>query len=150
MTVLIYVDTSVYNRPFDDQTQPRIWLETLAFSVILQMIENNLASLIHSAVVDYENSRNPDQMRRAWVRKVTAQATDYQRVDTDIRQRASILEKGGLKPLDALHVACGEAARADYFITCDDRLITRYQGLPQQTRNLTVCNPTEFVRMTGG
>ena len=36
----IYLDTSVYNRPFDDQTQPRIWLETLAFAVILQMVES--------------------------------------------------------------------------------------------------------------
>lgn len=36
--VRIYLDTCVYNRPFDDQTQPRIWLETLALSVIMQMI----------------------------------------------------------------------------------------------------------------
>ena len=35
----IYIDTSVYNRPFDDQTQPRIWLETLALGLILQVIE---------------------------------------------------------------------------------------------------------------
>lgn len=33
----IYLDTSVYNRPFDDQAQPRIW--TLALSVILQLVE---------------------------------------------------------------------------------------------------------------
>jgi hypothetical protein len=39
MAVQLYLDTSVYNRPFDDQTKPRIWLENLAFSVILQMIE---------------------------------------------------------------------------------------------------------------
>jgi len=37
--VRVYLDTSVYNRPFDDQTQPRIWLETLALVLILQMIE---------------------------------------------------------------------------------------------------------------
>lgn len=36
MPVAVYLDTSVYNRPFDDQTQPRIWMETLALSVILQ------------------------------------------------------------------------------------------------------------------
>ncbi len=36
----IYLDTSVYNRPFDDQTQARIALETLAYTVILQMIES--------------------------------------------------------------------------------------------------------------
>lgn len=46
----VYLDTCVYNRPFDDQTQPRIWLETLAFSVILQMIENGSVALVTSTV----------------------------------------------------------------------------------------------------
>ena len=39
----VYLDTSVYNRPFDDQTQPRICLETLAFVVVLQMVEGRRA-----------------------------------------------------------------------------------------------------------
>jgi hypothetical protein len=37
----IYIDTSVYNRPFDDQAQPRIWLETLSLSKILQMVSRD-------------------------------------------------------------------------------------------------------------
>ena len=37
--MLVYLDNSALNRPFDDQTQPRIWLETLAVSLILQMTE---------------------------------------------------------------------------------------------------------------
>ena len=55
----IYLDTSVYNRPFDDQTQPRIWFETLAFGVILQMVAADTVELVNSTVVEYENSRNP-------------------------------------------------------------------------------------------
>ncbi len=35
----IYLDTSVYNRAFDDQTQPRIWLETLVLALSLQLVE---------------------------------------------------------------------------------------------------------------
>jgi len=35
----IYMDTSVKNRPFDDLSQPRIWLEALAFAIIFQMAE---------------------------------------------------------------------------------------------------------------
>jgi predicted nucleic acid-binding protein len=148
VTIRIYLDTSVYNRPFDDQTQPRIWLETLAFSVILQMIENNIATLITSSVVDYENSRNPHQLRRAWVNKVTVFAADRQLVNEEIRQRAEALEQGGIKPIDALHVACAEMAKGDYFVTCDDRLINRYRRLQQDT-DLMVCNPTELVRIVG-
>ena len=30
----VYLDTSIYNRPFDDQTQPKIHLETQAIKAI--------------------------------------------------------------------------------------------------------------------
>ena len=59
----IYLDTSVYNRPFDDQTQPRIWLETLAFAVILQMVESGRLELVSSSVLKYENNRHVPRRR---------------------------------------------------------------------------------------
>lgn len=34
----VYLDMNVYNRPFDDQTQVRIRLETIAVFAILYMI----------------------------------------------------------------------------------------------------------------
>lgn len=74
MAVRIYLDTGVYNRPFDDQGQARIWLETLAFSVILQMLEDEHAALISSTVIDYENNRNSDDVRRGWVKRLTNSA----------------------------------------------------------------------------
>jgi hypothetical protein len=37
--MLLYLDNSVLNRPFDDQRQPRIWLETLSLSLVLTLIE---------------------------------------------------------------------------------------------------------------
>jgi hypothetical protein len=65
--VKIYIDTSVYNRPFDDQTQPRIWLETLALGLILQLVESGEATLVNSSVLAFENSRNPFPVRREWM-----------------------------------------------------------------------------------
>ena len=41
--MLLYLDNSVLNRPFDDQRQPRIWLETLSFSLVLTLIEGGEA-----------------------------------------------------------------------------------------------------------
>ena len=144
MVVQIYLDTCVYNRPFDDQAQPRVWLETLAFSVILQMIENGAVVLVTSSVVAYENSRNPNKLQQQWVGKVYRLATHRQFVHDKIRERAEELQQEGIKSLDALHVACAEAAEVDYFITCDDRLIRRYRNLSQP--QIHVCDPTEFVR----
>ncbi|MEH2056455.1 MAG: hypothetical protein V7K97_09930 [Nostoc sp.] len=55
----VYLDTSIYNRPFDDQTQPKVFLETQAVILILQMVEAKLIELVSSSVLEYENSRNP-------------------------------------------------------------------------------------------
>ncbi len=65
--MLIYLDNSVLNRPFDDQRQPRIWLETLAFSAILQMIEAGEVELAKSPIHFVENDRSPFASRRQWV-----------------------------------------------------------------------------------
>ena len=143
----LYLDTCVYNRLFDDQSQPRIWLETLAFSVIVQMIEDKTVVLVASSVVSYENSVSSDAVARNWVTRCTALACENQFVDVRIRERAEELEREGFKALDALHLACAEAAGCDYFVTCDDRLMKRYR---RRRRALKICNPVEFVEAESG
>ncbi len=78
----VYLDTGVYNRPFDDQTQPRIWLESLAFSIILQMIKSGELELITSTVIAYETGRNPFAQRREWVKRVSQLALHHQLYDS--------------------------------------------------------------------
>jgi predicted nucleic acid-binding protein len=60
-------------------------------------------------------------------------------LDAKVRTRALDLERQGLKPLDALHVACAELAVVTHFLTCDDRLVRRYSG------TMRVLNPVDFV-----
>lgn len=144
MNLRIYLDTSVYNRPFDDQSQPRIWLESLAFSLILESIEHGDLDLIASSVIEYETSRNPYEVRRRWIHGIIAIARENRLVNEAIRIRAKELEMGGIKSLDALHVATAEAAQADYFVTCDDRLIRRYRAMSLTA--LVACEPTEMIR----
>lgn len=54
----VYLDMNVYNRPFDDQTQVRIRLETIAVFAIFYMIRVQDLSLVWSFILDYENSLN--------------------------------------------------------------------------------------------
>jgi predicted nucleic acid-binding protein len=136
----IYLDTSAYNRPFDDQTQPKIFLETQAVAIILQMLETGAIELISSSVLEYENSRNPSLMNQAAMNRYLQMAALRQEVNEEIRQRAEQLEHNGVKAMDALHVACAEAAKSDYFITCDKRLINRCLALMMK-----VINPVDFV-----
>lgn len=139
MSLLLYLDNSVLNRPFDDQRQPRIWLETLALSAILQLVEAGEAELVKSPIHILENDRSPLAIRRQWVERCLALAVTVSPLSEIIRARARELETGGLKPLDALHVASAETAGASHFLTCDDRLVRRYAG------KITVLNPSDFV-----
>jgi len=136
----VYLDTSVYNRPFDDQTQPKVFLETQAVILILQMVEAKLIELVSSLVLEYENSRNPFPVNQQSMEQYLQIATLRVLLDENIRVRAKQLEQQGIKAIDALHVACAEASQSDYFITCDKRLINRCQGL-----TLKAINPTDFI-----
>ncbi len=60
----VYLDTSALKRPFDDQTQARIKLETEALVTILAMAQAGEITLINSSVLRYENSRNADLERQ--------------------------------------------------------------------------------------
>lgn len=136
----VYLDTSVYNRPFDDQTQPKIFLESQAVIIILQMIEERVVELISSSVLEYENSRNPYPIRQEAMNRYLQLAELRQEVNEAINLRAEELERNGVKAIDALHVATAEAVNSDYFITCDKRLINRCSGL-----TMKVVNPADFV-----
>lgn len=141
----VYSDTSTYSRPFDDQTQPKIFLETQAVIIILQMVEVKAVELISSSVLEYENSRNPYPIKQEAMNRYLQLAELRQEVDEVIRKRAEELEKDGLKAIDALHAACAEAVNSDYFITCDQRLINRCSKL-----TMKVVNPADFVLEMSG
>ena len=141
----LYLDTSVYNRPFDDQTQPRIWLETLSLALILQLIETGEATLVNSSMLEFENSRNPFALRREWMEHCLTLATEYQQVDESSRERAEELEKLGISAIDALHIACAESSNADYFIACDDRLLKKEKQFKVKS-----ANPVDFIQKETG
>jgi predicted nucleic acid-binding protein len=120
--IRVYLDTSAYHRSFDDQTQPKIFLETQAVVIILQMVEAKEVELISSSVLEYENSRNPHPIKQQAMSRYLQLAQLRQEVSEAIRKRSEELEQNGLKAIDALHVACAEAVNTNYFITCDKRL----------------------------
>jgi predicted nucleic acid-binding protein len=143
--IKVYLDTSAFNRPFDDQTQPKIFLESQAVVIVLQMVETRMVDLVSSSVLEYENSRNPYPLKQEAMNRYLQMAKARQVVDEAIRQRSEELGHNGLKAVDALHVACAEMLRSDYFITCDKQLINRCAGL-----TLKVVNPVAFVLEVNG
>jgi hypothetical protein len=59
----IYLDVCCLNRPYDDQTQDRIHLESEAVIAIFRHIEQGEWIWVSSGVVNYELSRTTDQER---------------------------------------------------------------------------------------
>ena len=137
--VNIYLDTSALNRIFDDQSQPRIFLESSAMLLVFGLIERRIISIVSSDVLAYENSRNPYPERQIFVTSVLRKARVIQTLNDRLARRAQEIEALGIKGLDALHLACAERLKADYFVTCDDRMIRKYIG------TVVVINPVELT-----
>ncbi len=57
--MLIYLDLRCFNRPYDDQSQMRVRLETEAKLALQDKVRGGACHLVWSAVPDLENSKNP-------------------------------------------------------------------------------------------
>jgi len=52
-----------------------------------------------------------------------------------------VLEKNGIKPLDALHIACAIEAKCDYFITVDKGILKK----KHLSHEIKIVNPIDFL-----
>ncbi len=144
LKVKVYLDTSVYNRPFDDQSQTRIRLETEAFLSTLEKAIYGTIIIIGSSALLYENSLNPFHNRKERVASYLSVASKVIRLNDSIKKRALLLEDIGIDPVDALHLSYAEFGGAEYFITCDDDIIKKAVK-HKAIFKIEVCNPLEFV-----
>ncbi|MCL1967133.1 MAG: hypothetical protein FWF67_04560, partial [Fibromonadales bacterium] len=60
----IYLDNCSFNRPFDEQSQLRIRLETEAKQFIQIQIISGFYELVWSYVLEMENNQNPFEDKR--------------------------------------------------------------------------------------
>lgn len=141
--MFIYLDTCCLNRPYDDQSQPRIQLEAAAVLAILERVTAADVQLASSSVLQFEIHRIADQTRRNGILHFLSYSSSYQPLTAEIEQRGIWLNKLGFKRLDALHLAAAEALKLDVLLTTDDQLLRR---ATQHSTQLTVSvlNPVQF------
>ena len=77
----IYLDTSALNRIFDDQSQGRIYLESVSMELIFLLIENHRLEMVSSEAIQAETDRNPYDERRLFIEEVLGKATEFQPLD---------------------------------------------------------------------
>src|SRR2546422_8872207 len=101
-----------------------------------------MLELVWSYMLDFENAANPFEERRTTI----SGWQQYAAIDVEetaiILQRATILAGRGLKAKDALHIACAIAGECTDFVTTDDDILKRRQGI----QDITVIDPTALVR----
>ena len=142
--MIIYLDVCCLNRPFDDQSQNRVRLEAEAVLSILEMAAARQLEIVSSDIIDDEFAEMSDHERREKVGLLLTVVSTRISLTNGIERRAVQLQKWGLMPLDALHLAAAESARADYFLTTDDNLLrkaTRHQA----DLKVKVENPAKWI-----
>jgi hypothetical protein len=123
--MLVYLDLCSIQRPLDDRTQLRIAVEAEAVLGIIAWCESGQAGLISSDALVFEAEQAPSAHRKGHALAILGKAVRFVGLSPQIEQQANTLMQAGLKPLDAFHLACAVEAAADYFCTCDDRLLRR-------------------------
>ena len=136
----LYLDNCCFNRPFDDQSQLLVRLETEAKLFIQQQIKEGKAEIIWSSILDLEIKKNPYQSRREASDVFRRLARTIMNLDDDVRHSSLIFQSRGLTLADSLHVACAVKAECNYFITVDKRILNK------AITEINVLSPIQFVQ----
>ena len=142
--VVVYLDNCAFNRPFDDQRQMRIYLETQAKLHIQHLIVSKKIELSCSYMSLFENNDNPHEERLFSIAdflKNTSRFVSHDKAEK-VEEKASKIIESNIKNKDAIHIASAIIAGSDYFITTDDDLIKKYRG-----NEIIVCGPIEFIKI---
>lgn len=138
----IYLDNCCYNRPYDDQSDLKISIETQAKIKIQNLIVNKELELATSYVLRTENSRNTVESKREninnYIDENTTVYVDIKHFE-EIDREAEAIIASGIKYMDTCHVACAKFADCDYFISTDRRLL-RYKD-----EKISLVDPIEFI-----
>jgi len=135
----IYLDNCTFNRPFDDQSQLKIKLETEAKLLIQQGIIAGSYELVWSYILEFENNQNKFDDRRDaifdWKNIAKIRCIENEK----IIEYAENLRRYNIRTKDALHIACSVYTECDYFITTDKQLFSL------KINNIRIINPLDFL-----
>ena len=135
----LYLDNCTFNRPFDDQNQLKIKLETEAKLFIQHGILTGAYELVWSYILEFENNQNRFDDRRNSIYDWKNVAKIFCVENDKIIEYAENLKKQNVRTKDALHIACGVYTASDYFITTDKQLFNL------RLNDIRIINPLTFL-----
>ena len=135
----LYLDNCCFNRPYDDQKQLKIEIETKAKLSIQELIVSGKIDLIISYILEYENNDNPYEIRKSAIEDFFKYSIQNVIASPELIEIAKDIQKSGIKAKDALHIASAITANCDYFISTDMRL------LKYSDKRIKLINPVDFI-----
>ena len=135
----IYLDNCCFNRPFDDQSQIKIHLESTAKLYIQKLIKDGVYDLVWSYMLDFENGNNPYEDKRNAIQIWKDIAVFNCKSSQEIFEQGKEYEKLNIAPKDALHIACAVHSNCDYFITTDIPLLRKH------IEEIRIITPIDFI-----
>jgi hypothetical protein len=139
----INLDNCCFNRPFDDQSQIRIYLESQAKLFVQDQICIKHIELVWSYILDYENNFNPYEERQAVIKNRKNLAITDVSENEKVLRNVSLLTLLGIKSKDALHFACAIEGKCGYFLATDDLILNKLKNYEQ----ISVIDPVNFVSL---
>jgi len=136
----VYLDNCCFNRPYDDQTQLKIFLEAQAKLSIQEEILAGKQSLVWSFILEYENKQNPYDIRRQTIYEWKALAKQHVALNSEVAKFGKTLLPKGINPKDAYHIACAVYADCDIFFTTDKKILKTL--IPE----INILNPIDYIR----
>lgn len=140
----VYLDNCCYNRPFDDQSQLRVRLETEAKLAIQFQMRLGELEYVWSDELVKEAQDSPFMNRRAKILPWGMNANIFVEVTPEVEAKASEIMKSGVKTADALHLACASFADCDWFFTVDDGILKKIQRIGK----MRIANPIVYIQET--
>lgn len=132
----------MFNRPFDNQDNIRVRLETESKLHIQELIKSGGLDLVWSYILAYENSQNPFFERRFAIEKWKNLSQVLIGENQEIKNYAKKLMEQNIKLKDSLHIACAVNAQAEYFLSTDNKLLNKMQS----NNDIVALNPIDFIR----
>jgi len=141
---LIYLDYNCFQRGFDDPQQVRIQMEALACHEIFVRAEGDKVRLVWSFMHEDETIICPFPDRKYEALRLATLCKVRVGPEEEISKLAKVFQKKrGLSAKDAVHLACASHIDADFFLTCDDKLIKQAKRLKL---GILAMNPVDYIR----
>jgi len=140
MKLRLYLDICSFNRPYDELSLLKNFLEAEAKLYIQQEILKNTLELAWSYMMDYEISFNPF----SYIKRQISKWKDIAKIDIieseNVVAMAKDIMRKGIKSKDSLHLACAIEAECDYFVTTDCKVLNK------SINGIIIINPIDFIR----